>query len=57
MIEHQRELIYEQLEAMRRQEAKFYSYEGHLTPGSRSNFFNATWREKICRWSYNVADQ
>lgn len=52
-----KEIFYDQLVAMRRQEATMYSYEGLLAHGSRGTFFNVSWREKICRWSYNVADQ
>jgi hypothetical protein len=52
-----KEVLCDQLVAMRTTESSMYAYECYLAPGSDGTVFNVSWREKICRWSYNVADQ
>jgi hypothetical protein len=57
MAVQDKEVLGDQLVAMRHTESAMYTYEGYLAPGSDGSVFSVSWREKICRWSYNVADQ
>lgn len=56
-----RDCVLERLQAMVLQEETHYNYESYFPSLSweemeRQSQLNASWREKICQWSYNVVD-
>jgi hypothetical protein len=56
-----KECVLERIQAMMFQEKSSYSYESYFPTLSMEELeqqsqLNASWREKICQWSYNVVD-
>lgn len=56
-----KDCVLDRLRAMMIQEEKNYCYESYLPRASweeieHQSQLNASWREKICQWSYNVVD-
>ena len=56
-----KDCVLDRLQAMMIQEETNYNYESYFPHTSweemeRQSHLNASWREKICQWSYNVVD-